>query len=700
MIYRFLLAIKNRPELIVLAIMILVIMMLIIPLPTYIVDFLIGLNITIALLIFMSSFYIIKILNFMTFPALLLITTLFRLALSISTSRLILLDADAGEIITSFGEFVIGENLVVGFVVFSIVTIVQFLVITKGSERVAEVAARFSLDGMPGKQMSIDADLKSGIITNEEVQIRRKELGQESQLYGSFDGAMKFIKGDAIAGIVIIFVNLIGGISVGMAQMDLSISQALHTYTLLTIGDGLVAQIPALLISISAGFIVTRVGGENKNLGFSIMNELLAQDFALLVTAILAFIIGFLPGFPTPVFLILSAMLGGYFFRKQWRNKKKEKTTILNNESNEDKKEEVEGKKGLISNLFSGKKDEEENSLLTESISLSQAETIPLIITVSDKKKTYLTKIVFDKWLKKEFILQYGVLLPDINIYYSERVDENKVIILINEVKAEEFYCPFPFNFVENPNDEFISLGFKMIELEDENIKNYWIDEKDKEKLEKLGYILKSPECFFYKKFSNLMTLNIVEFLGIQETKNILDKIEEKSPELLKECYRQVSIQRINEVLQRLIQEKIPIRNIKTIIGGLVQWGSKEKDPILLTEHIRTLLSRYISHFFSKDNCINVIILSHELEDVIRGGIRQSSSGTFLNLEPSELDMIIEKITLAIDDIKYIQDYVFLTAIDIRRFVRKLLESQYPQLSVLSYDEISSDIEINVLQSI
>lgn len=316
MVYKFLSAIRNRPELIVLAVMVLVIMMLIIPLPTYIVDFLIGLNITISLLIFMSSFYITRILNFMTFPALLLITTLFRLALSISTSRLILLDADAGEIITSFGEFVIGENLVVGFVVFSIVTIVQFLVITKGSERVAEVAARFSLDGMPGKQMSIDADLKSGIITNDEVKIRRKELGQESQLYGSFDGAMKFIKGDAIAGIVIIFVNLIGGISVGMAQMDLSISQALHTYTLLTIGDGLVAQIPALLISISAGFIVTRVGGENKNLGFSIMNELLAQDFALLVTAVLAFIIGFLPGFPTPVFLILSAIIAFYFFKK------------------------------------------------------------------------------------------------------------------------------------------------------------------------------------------------------------------------------------------------------------------------------------------------------------------------------------------------------------------------------------------------
>lgn len=701
MIYRFLLAIKNKPELIVLSVMILVIMMLIIPLPTYIVDFLIGLNITISLLIFMSSFYITRILNFMTFPALLLITTLFRLALSISTSRLILLDADAGEIITSFGEFVIGENLVVGFVVFSIVTIVQFLVITKGSERVAEVAARFSLDGMPGKQMSIDADLKSGIITNDEVKIRRKELGQESQLYGSFDGAMKFIKGDAIAGIVIIFVNLIGGISVGMAQMDLSISQALHTYTLLTIGDGLVAQIPALLISISAGFIVTRVGGENNNLGFSIMNELLAQDFALLVTAILAFVIGFLPGFPTPVFLILSIILGGYFFKKQWKGKKKEAATENEDEKNEDNASDPEGKKGIISNLFSNKNEsDDENSLLTENITLSQAETLPLIITVSSKKKAYLSKLVFEKWLKKEFILQYGVLLPDIVIHYSDKIDENKIIILINEVKADEFDCPFPFVYIENPNDELFSLDFKMLEIKDDDISHYWVNKNESDKLTSLDYKVELPESYFYRKFSNLITLNIVEFLGIQETKNILDKIEENSPELLKECYRQVSIQRINDVLQRLVQEKIPIRNIKTIIGGLVQWGSKEKDPVLLTEHIRSLLSRYISHFFSKDGKFDVIILSHNVEEIIRGGIRQSSSGTFLNLEPAELDMIIEKISTAIDEIKYIQDYVFLTAIDIRRFVKKLIETQYPQLSVLSYDEITSDIEINVLQSI
>lgn len=323
MLQSVLLQIRNKPELIVLGIMILVIAMLILPLPTYIVDLLIGLNIVISLLVLMSSFYITKIIHFTSFPALLLITTLFRLALSISTSRLILLDADAGDIITSFGQFVIGDNLVVGLVIFAIVTVVQFIVITKGSERVAEVVARFSLDAMPGKQMSIDADLKSGIIDNEGVKHRRIELEQESQLYGAFDGAMKFIKGDAIAGIVIIFVNFLGGISVGMVQMGFSFSEALTTYTMLTIGDGLVAQIPALLISISTGFIVTRVGGTQKNLGQNIIKELFSHDFSLIITAALTFIMGFLPGFPTLIFILLSILISGSYLRKTLLNKKR-----------------------------------------------------------------------------------------------------------------------------------------------------------------------------------------------------------------------------------------------------------------------------------------------------------------------------------------------------------------------------------------
>lgn len=327
MFNKVLVGLRSHPELIILGLMVMIIAMLIIPLPTYLIDFLIGLNLTLAILVFLGSFYVDRILSFSSFPSILLITTLFRLALAISTSRLILLEADAGEIITSFGEFVIGDSLVVGFVIFSIVTIVQFIVITKGSERVAEVAARFSLDGMPGKQMSIDADLRAGIIDADLAKERRSVLERESQLYGSFDGAMKFIKGDAIANIIIIFVNIIGGLSVGVGQNGMDFSTALTVYTILTVGDGLVSQIPALLIAISAGFIVTRVNGDSDNMGQNIMSQLLSNSFVIVVTCVLALSIGLLPGFPLLVFLCLAVILGIYFYFK-FKKKGTEETVV------------------------------------------------------------------------------------------------------------------------------------------------------------------------------------------------------------------------------------------------------------------------------------------------------------------------------------------------------------------------------------
>lgn len=323
MIKKFIGQMRFHPELILLTMMIMVVVMFIIPLPTSLIDFLIAINLVMALTIFLASFYITTVLEMSSFPSVLLISTIFRLAITISTSRLILENADAGDIIFSFGDFVIGDNLIVGFVIFSIVTVVQFIVITKGSERIAEVAARFSLDAMPGKQMSIDADMKAGVIDEAGVKTRRAELEAESQMYGALDGAMKFIKGDAIAGILIIFVNLLGGISVGVLQHDMNMSEALSVYTILTIGDALVGQIPALLISISGGFIVTRVNNqESMNLGAKIISELFANNFILLVTAALSLAIGLLPGFPLPVFLLLTAMFLGIFFYKRFQQKR------------------------------------------------------------------------------------------------------------------------------------------------------------------------------------------------------------------------------------------------------------------------------------------------------------------------------------------------------------------------------------------
>ncbi len=629
----FLLQIRNRPELMVLVIMVMVIAMLIIPLPTVLVDLLIALNIMISVLIFMSSFYITRVLNFQSFPSILLISTLFRLALSISTSRLILLEADAGDIIDTFGEFVIQDNLVVGMVVFAIVTIVQFIVITKGSERIAEVAARFSLDAMPGKQMSIDADLRAGVIDEATVKIKRGELEKESQLFGSFDGAMKFIKGDAIAGIVIIFVNLIGGISVGTAQQGMDLSTALNTFTLLTIGDGLVAQIPALLISISAGFIVTRVGGNDKNLGENIVSELFDNDFTILITAFIVLFMGFLPGFPTAIFLFLAALLMGLFATRYFKKRKAQR------------KEQQLGEENLQTDATEGETQRANDDFDDEYI----PETLPVIISVNQQYKQHLEDNNFLSRMKKDVFIRYGYRIPDIAINYSPIVSENKIVVLINEVKAGEYDVYFHGQRLLTANDELEYLGMELIKYTDEyGSVSTWFDNQYSENVEQLGLLVRDDVTEMIDCVSTLLLRHINEFFGIQETKNLLDDLERKYPELLKECYRHATVQKVTEVFQRLLMEKISVRNMKLIIETLVQWVPKEKDSMMLVEHIRSSMARYISSRFSVEGRLNVLMVNAELEDTIRQGIRQSSGGVYLHLEPEKSNELIQAAELAL----------------------------------------------------
>ncbi|EKT60890.1 type III secretion system protein InvA [Providencia sneebia DSM 19967] len=680
------LAIRNRPELIVLLIMVMVVAMLIIPLPTLIIDLLIGLNIMIAVLIFMGSFYITRILNFQSFPSILLISTLFRLALSISTSRLILLDADAGDIVATFGEFVIQDNLVVGIVVFAIVTIVQFIVITKGSERIAEVAARFSLDAMPGKQMSIDADLRAGVIDEATVKERKGDLEKESQLFGSFDGAMKFIKGDAIAGIVIIFVNLIGGISVGIAQQGMDISTAMNTFTLLTIGDGLVAQIPALLIAISAGFIVTRVGGNDKNLGENIVLELFANDFTILITAFIVLFIGFLPGFPISIFIFLSGLLFLLFtIRFLKNNKNNQQNTVIENTN-------------INSEITKGETQRENSHFEQEYI----PETLPIIISVYEQYKPILDDKNFLSRIKKEVFIRYGYRIPDIAINYSPIVPKNKIIILINEIKAGEYDVYFGGYRLLTMNDELGSLGVELFHFTDEyGVINTWITEQDVEQVELLGFITRDDITEMIDCIGTLLLRYINEFFGIQETKNLLDDLENKFPELLKECYRHATVQKITEVFQRLLMEKISIRNMKLIIETLVQWMPKEKDSMMLVEHVRTSMARYISSRFAVDGRLNVLMINSNFEDVIRQGIRQTSSGSYLHLEPEQTNDLIQAAELALDNSHVsIRDINVLVPVDIRRFVKRILESRFPELEVLSFNEISEMVKINIIKTI
>lgn len=682
----FLLQIRNRPELMVLVIMVMVIAMLIIPLPTVLVDLLIALNIMISVLIFMSSFYITRVLNFQSFPSILLISTLFRLALSISTSRLILLEADAGDIIDTFGQFVIQDNLVVGMVVFAIVTIVQFIVITKGSERIAEVAARFSLDAMPGKQMSIDADLRAGVIDEATVKIKRGELEKESQLFGSFDGAMKFIKGDAIAGIVIIFVNLIGGISVGTAQQGMDVSTALNTFTLLTIGDGLVAQIPALLISISAGFIVTRVGGNDKNLGENIVSELFDNDFTILITAFIVLFMGFLPGFPTAIFLFLAALLMGLFATRYFKKRKARQ------------KEQQLGEENLQTEATEGETQRANDDFDDEYI----PETLPVIISVNQQYKQHLEDNNFLSRMKKDVFIRYGYRIPDIAINYSPIVPENKIVVLINEVKAGEYDVYFHGQRLLTANDELEYLGIELIKYTDEyGSVSTWFDNQHLENVEQLGLLVRDDVTEMIDCVSTLLLRHINEFFGIQETKNLLDDLERKYPELLKECYRHATVQKVTEVFQRLLMEKISVRNMKLIIETLVQWVPKEKDSMMLVEHIRSSMARYISSRFSVEGRLNVLMVNAELEDTIRQGIRQSSGGVYLHLEPEKSNELIQAAEVALENSYLsVRDVNVLVPVDIRRFVKKILEGRFPELEVLSFNEVSEMVKVNVIKTI
>lgn len=689
---QFLNGVRSRPELLILMLVVTIIAMLVIPLPTYLVDFLIGLNIVLSLLIFMGSFYVERILQFSTFPSVLLITTLFRLALTISTSRLILLQADAGAIVATFGQFVIGDSLAVGFVVFSIVTVVQFIVITKGSERVAEVAARFSLDGMPGKQMSIDSDLKAGVIDADGARERRSVLERESQLYGAFDGAMKFIKGDAIAGIIVIFVNFIGGISVGMSQHGMNFSSALSTYTLLTVGDGLIAQIPALLISISAGFIVTRVNGEGTNLGQNIIGQLFGHPITLLITSILTLAMGFLPGFPLPVFIILSSLLGGFYFYKRGQLQK------AGDGKTGGKAASAQGAQAAGSTAAGGL-----DSELGVIGNLDQiaTETVPLILLVPQHRQAQLEKSQLAERLRSQFFLDYGVRLPDTIVRGSTSLDDNRIVILINEIRADEFVIHFDLCRVVNYQEEVLQLGIQPTLVEANGIQSAWVSPENKENLVELGYQVRSAIDEFYQCMAALLARNVNEYFGVQETKHMLDQLEGKYPDLLKEVYRHATVQRVSEVLQRLLSERISVRNMKLIMEALAHWAPREKDVIALVEHVRTALARYISHRFSSGNQLRAMVVSADVEDVIRRGIRQTSGGAFLNLEPTDMEELLDLFSLALKETLLAQkDVVVLSSVDIRRYVKKLLEGRFRELEVLSFGEITDSASLNVIRTI
>jgi type III secretion protein V len=618
--------------------------MMIVPLPTPLLDLLISVNIAAAVTLLLVAIYVSDALKIATFPTLLLLTTLFRLALEVSATRLILLRADAGEVIRAFGNFVVAGNLVVGAVIFLILTMIQFLVVSKGSERVAEVAARFTLDAMPGKQMSIDAELRAGHIDHNEARRRRAALARESQLFGSMDGAMKFVKGDAIAGIVVLAVNIVGGLVIGIVQRGMDAATAAHTYTVLTIGEGLVAQIPALIISTSAGIIVTRVASEEEggHLGRDIGMQIIAQPKAIAIAAALLALLAVVPGLPTVPFLTLATILGAV----AWK--------LL-------RAPEAEGAEvgGVAPGGSSVARAGAPRGAAPDDAPLSPLLT-PIAVEVSAELAAYLegfaTEVV--PRLRQRLFAELGLPLPAVRLRAGAGgLAEGRFVIRLNEV---------PLARGEIARDAWgvagARLGDAVLAL-----------------LGRYGH----------------------ELFGLEEAQALLDALERTHPALVREVVpKLVSLVLFTDIARRLVEEGISLRNLRDILGALAEWAPHERDPVALTEQVRGALRRAITYRYAGDSgALAAYLLDPMIEDAIREAVQRTATGSYLALEPQLSHDIVAAVGRAVGP-GATGGAVLLTSAEIRRYVRRLIETDYPNLPVLSFQELVPEAQIRPIARI
>lgn len=671
-----------------------IITMIILPVPPHIIDVLLAVNLMVAISLIMLSLYIPSAIELSMFPSILLITTLYRLGINIASTRQILLNAYAGDIIEAFGEFVVGGNYVVGGVIFLIITLVQFIVVTKGAERVAEVAARFRLDAMPGKQMSIDADMRAGILDANSAREKRLALNKESELYGSMDGAMKFVKGDAIAGIVITLINIIGGLIIGMAQHGMDASLAAKTYSLLSIGDGLVSQIPAILIAVTAGIVTTRVTSADKdsNLGKEISRQVLSQPKALILAAFVMLAIGSINAFPFLPFAILAVALATAGIALMRAEKKK-------------LSKEAVGVGGSIETAVEGHEvmpgEAKSNYSLTVPTILELGEFISKIV-MNDKRNRKITHIEsMIPRMRQALYQDLGIRFPGVHVRYnSPNLSDSEYSILLNEVPINRGQI-VKNHFLTNETEETLKR-YNIPHTTYTNslsMPSFWVEEKYKEILDKAGMkywstieVVVLHLSYFFRHYAS-------EFIGIQEVRVMLEFVEKNYPDLVREVTRLIPLQKLTEIFKRLIQEQISVKDLKTIMESLSEWAQSEKDTVLLTEYVRTSLKRYISYKYSQgQSVISVYLLDPEIEDMVRGGIKQTSAGSYIALDPDSTQMILQSMRKTIVPPQAgIQPPVLVTAVDVRRFVRKLIEVDFPYLSVISFQEIVPEIKIQPL---
>jgi type III secretion protein V len=642
-----------------------IISVMILPLPVVAIDALVALNISIGFGLLLLAIYIPTPVAFSSFPSVLLLTTLFRLALSIAITRSILLNAEGGHIVETFGTLVAGGNLVVGLVVFLIITVVQFIVVAKGAERVAEVAARFTLDAMPGKQLSIDSDLRAGMLDKDEARRKRRLLEVESQLHGSLDGAMKFVKGDAIAGIVIILINLLGGLAIGVLQRDMTLGDATHTYSILTIGDGLVSQIPAILATIAAGLVVTRTAGEedDRHLGDSITRQVSGEPRVLLITGGVALLMMFVPGFPWPVFGVLGVVLLGL---GAWRYRHNYETLRR------------VFRVGDAELAAAHKQDDADELSPPAPLQLDLSPSLARALG-EEPIRARLTEVT--QRLREE----YGVPVPSPIVRVDAglagegtyRLSAFGARLASGQLRGDARFRP-----ARVPGDSAARVpGFFPVLAGD------WTGDNDADTRSALDTLADHSRSALQRRLGG--------FLGIQETSHLFGRMQRDYPDLVKEMLRVVAPQRVADVLRRLAEEGVPIRNLRDAFEAITDVGGREKDVVLLTEYVRVALKREIAdRYADAERTLHVLLIHPELEDKLRQSVRVAGGASQLAISPELAARLGAEVRAHLArQAEHVQP-VLLCSLDVRRHLRKLMEVDFFELPVLSYQELAPDLRI------
>ena len=680
-------ALIQRPQEYLIGIgIILILAVMVMPIPPFVLDLLLSFSITFALIILLVSVFMFGPLEFSVFPSLLLVVTLIRLSLNVASTRIILLHGSegtgaAGEVIQSFGSFVVGGNFVVGTVIFIILVMINFIVITKGSVRTSEVAARFTLDAIPGKQMSIDADLNAGIIDEKEARNRRQKLEREADFYGSMDGAIRFVRGDAIAGILITFINILGGFSIGVFQQDMEVSQAAQVYTLLTIGDGLVTQLPALVVSTAAGLVVTRTASD-KNLPQELVSQLLNQPYAFLIASGVLFFFGLIPGLPHLPFFTMSIIAGLIGFNKFKDTTKK---ALI-----ETRKKEEQSKIAIPERV--------ESILPLDIMELEVGyELIPLVD--ADRNGELLDRI---KSVRRQFALEMGFIVPPLHIRDNLQLKSSAYGILIKGVEVASGSIVLGRLLAMNPGNTEKEIDGIQTKEPTFGLPAVWISTSGKQEAQMAGYTVVDPSTVITTHIKETIKRHASELLGRQETQSLIDKFKESNPKVIEELIPDVlSLGKVQKVLQNLLKEQVSIRDLRTILEQLADYGPTTQDTDILTEYVRQAMARPITkQFQSEDGSLSVMTLDREVEELIHSSIQKTEIASFLALEPTVAEKLLVKLQEAVELMtpKLETSPVLLASPGIRHHLRKFVERFLPDLAVLSHSEITPSVQIKTLK--